>query len=112
MPCLNLSTNVSLDGLDTAPLVSEAIKAIANIIGRPESYVMVLLKGSIPITFNGNEEPAAFAELISMGGIDSDVKRKLIAEIGTILETKLSIPKSRFFFKVFDTTAMRFNSKI
>ncbi|XP_042510089.1 macrophage migration inhibitory factor homolog [Macadamia integrifolia] len=112
MPCLNLSMNVSLDGVDTAPIVSEAIKAVADIIGRPESYVMVLMKGSIPITFNGNEEPAAFAELTSMGGIDTGVKRKLILEIGTILETKLSIPKSRFIFKVFDTTAMRLNSKI
>ncbi|XP_043701878.1 macrophage migration inhibitory factor homolog [Telopea speciosissima] len=112
MPCLNLSTNVSLDGVDTSPIFSEAIKAIANIIGRPESYVMVLLKGSIPISFNGNNEPAAFGEVISMGGINSEVKKKLISAIGTILETKLSVPKSRFFLKVFDTTAMRFDSKI
>ncbi|RVW73795.1 hypothetical protein CK203_058292 [Vitis vinifera] len=67
-------------------------------------YVMVLLKGSVAISFEGNKEPAAFAEIISMGGINSEVKRKLIATIGTILQTKLSIPRTRFFLKVYDTT--------
>ncbi|KAJ4978862.1 hypothetical protein NE237_009642 [Protea cynaroides] len=112
MPCVNLSTNVSLDGVDTAPIFSEVIKAVASIIGRAETHVMVLLKGSIPISFNDNEEPAAFGEVISMGGINSEVKKKLISTIGSILETKLSISKSRFFLKVFDTTAMRFQSKM
>ncbi|KAK9289537.1 hypothetical protein L1049_007693 [Liquidambar formosana] len=112
MPCLDISTNVSLDGVNVDPIFSEATKAVAAIIGKPESYVMVLLKGSVAISFGGNKEPAAFAEIVSMGGINSEVKKKLIAEIGTILQAKLSIPTSRFFLKVYDTTAGRKTSKL
>ncbi|KAA8517472.1 hypothetical protein F0562_017765 [Nyssa sinensis] len=112
MPCLDISTNVSLDGVDTDSIFSEATKAVAAIIGKPESYVMVLLKGSVSISFGGNKEAAAFAEIVSMGGINSEVKRKLIATIGSILEKKLCIPRSRFFLKVFDTTVGRNNSKM
>ncbi|XAR68760.1 Phenylpyruvate tautomerase [Bertholletia excelsa] len=101
MPCLDISTNVNLDGVDTDSVFSEATKAVASIMGKPENYVMVLLK-----------EPAAFAEVVSMGGINSEVKRKLIAAIGAILEEKLSIPRSRFFLKVHDTTAGRKTSKM
>ena len=66
---------------------------------------MVILKGSLSISFNGNKEPAAYAEVVSMGGINREVKRNLIATLGTILQNNLSIPKARFFLKVYDTTA-------
>ena len=68
---------------------------------------MVLLKGSVGISFGGNKEAAAYAELISMGGITRKVKRELISTLGTILQQNLSIPPARFFLKVFDTTLMR-----
>lgn len=67
--------------------------------------VMVILKGSVAISFNGNKEPAAYAEIVSMGGINREVKRKLIATIGSILQARLCIRKERFFLKVYDTTA-------
>ncbi|KAJ6913338.1 hypothetical protein NC651_015759 [Populus alba x Populus x berolinensis] len=112
MPCLYISTNVNLDDVDMDPIFSEATKAVATIIGRPEHLVMVILKGLVAISFNGNKEPAAYAEIVSMGGITKQVKRNLIATLGTILETKLSIPRARFFLKVYDTTAAGNSSKL
>ncbi|KAG5550231.1 hypothetical protein RHGRI_015256 [Rhododendron griersonianum] len=47
---------------------------------------MIVLKGSVPMAFGGTEEPAAYGELVS-------------------IETKLSVPKSRFFLKFYDTKA-------
>ncbi|KAJ7961157.1 Macrophage migration inhibitory factor [Quillaja saponaria] len=107
MPCLYITTNVNLDGVNTDPIFSEATKAVSAIIGKPENYVMVILKGSVGITFEGNKKAAAYAEIVSMGGINSEVKRKLIATLGTILQSNLSVPRTRFFLKVFDTTAGR-----
>ncbi|KAJ6331483.1 hypothetical protein OIU76_009961 [Salix suchowensis] len=74
--------------------------------------VMVILKGPVAISFNGNKEPAAYAEMVSMGGITKQVKRDLIATLGKILEAKLSIPRARFFLKVYDTTAAGNSSKL
>lgn len=37
MPCLNISTNVSLDGVDTSSILSEATSSVAKIIGKPEN---------------------------------------------------------------------------
>ncbi|KAG2380638.1 uncharacterized protein HKW66_Vig0248500 [Vigna angularis] len=76
------------------------------------SFVMVILKGSVPISFEGNKEAAAYAEIVSMGGINSEVKKKLIYDIGTILQSNLSIPRTRFFLKVFDTTLFRTKSNL
>ncbi|KAL2901076.1 Macrophage migration inhibitory factor-like protein [Bienertia sinuspersici] len=74
--------------------------------------VMVVLKGSVPISFTGTKEPAAFAQLISMGGINKVVKKNLITSLGAILHTHLSIPPARFFCHVVDTTAGRQPSKL
>lgn len=68
-------------------------------------YVMIVLKGSVPMAFGGTEQPAAYGELVSIGGLNPDVNKKLSAAIAAILETKLSVPKSRFFLKFYDTKA-------
>ncbi|KAK2647447.1 hypothetical protein Ddye_014936 [Dipteronia dyeriana] len=109
MPCLNLSTNVNLDGVDTSSILSEATSTVASLIGKPEAYVMIVLKGSVPIAFGGTEQPAAYGELVSIGGLNPDINKKLSAAIATILEKKLSVPKSRFFLKFYDTKASHFN---
>ncbi|CAN6362024.1 unnamed protein product, partial [Urochloa humidicola] len=103
MPCLNVSTNVNLEGVDTSAVLAEASKSVANIIGKPEAYVMVVLKGSVPMAFGGTQEPAAYGELVSIGGLNPDVNKKLSAGIASILESKLSIPKSRFYLKFHDS---------
>ncbi|KAL5776992.1 hypothetical protein ACOSP7_009918 [Xanthoceras sorbifolium] len=108
MPCLNLSTNVSLDGVDTSSILSEATSTVASIIGKPEAYVMIVLKGSVPIAFGGTEQPAAYGELVSIGGLNPDTNKKLSAAIATILEKKVSVPKSRFFLKFYDTKGSNF----
>ncbi|MBA0643175.1 hypothetical protein Goklo_027485 [Gossypium klotzschianum] len=153
MPCLNLSTNVNLDGVDTSAILSEATSSVAKLIGKPEAvrspflsspsiyslsffcpriseslneeyleatgllllcmhafyvmsmYVMIVLKGSVPMSFGGTEQPAAYGELVSIGGLNPDVNKKLSAAIAAILETKLQVPKSRFFLKFYDTKA-------
>lgn len=66
---------------------------------------MIVLKGSVPLAFGGTEEPAAYGELVSIGGLNPDVNKKLSAAIASLLESKLSVPKSRFFLKFYDTKA-------
>lgn len=61
------------------------------------------------MAFGGTEQPAAYGELVSIGGLNPDVNKKLSAAIAQILETKLSVPKNRFFLKFYDTKARHWN---
>ncbi|XP_074579025.1 uncharacterized protein LOC141835507 [Curcuma longa] len=103
MPCFNLFTNVRLEEFDTSTVLFETTNSIYDIIGKPERYVMVVLKGSIPISFDGTQQPAAYGELVSIGGLNSNVNKKLSAGIADILENNLSIPKSHLFLKFYDS---------
>ncbi|KAF5732515.1 macrophage migration inhibitory factor isoform X2 [Tripterygium wilfordii] len=102
MPTLNLYTNVPVDAVIASDILKDATKAVAKIIGKPESYVMVLLNGGVPIAFGGTEAPAAYGELISIGGLGPSVNGKLSSTIADILQTKLSIDSSRFYIKFYD----------
>ncbi|VFQ91003.1 unnamed protein product [Cuscuta campestris] len=108
MPCLNLSTNVNLEGVDISSILKEATSVVAKHTGKPESYVMIVLKGSVPLSFGGTEDPAAYGELVSIGGLNAQVNKDLSAAIANILETKLRIPKSRYFLKFYDSKGCNF----
>ncbi|KAI5663191.1 hypothetical protein M9H77_22514 [Catharanthus roseus] len=103
MPCLDITTNANLDKIGTDSVFKEVTKAVSSITGYPENFVMVIIKGSVALSFGGNKEPAALAEIMAMGGITTEMKRKLIATIGEILEKNLSIPRTRFILKVHPT---------
>ncbi|KAL3644163.1 hypothetical protein CASFOL_012095 [Castilleja foliolosa] len=102
MPTLNLYTNVPVDGVVASDILKDATKAVAKIIGKPESYVMILVNGGVPISFGGTEEPAAYGEIVSIGGLGPSINAKLSATIAEILQTKLSIDASRFYIKFYD----------
>ncbi|XP_059428404.1 uncharacterized protein LOC132162157 isoform X2 [Corylus avellana] len=105
---LDISTNVSLDGVDASSIISKATSTVANLIGKPEDVVMIGSKGSIPRSmisfgsFDGNEEASAFAELVSNLGINLNTKDKLSSAIASIFGSNLSISKTRFFVKFYD----------
>lgn len=42
MPCLDISTNVILDGVDLDSIFSEATKTVAAIIGKPENVRTII----------------------------------------------------------------------
>uniref|UniRef100_A0A6N2K7X8 Macrophage migration inhibitory factor family protein n=1 Tax=Salix viminalis TaxID=40686 RepID=A0A6N2K7X8_SALVM len=65
--------------------------------------VFVFLQG-------GTEEPAAYGELVSIGGLSPDVNNSLSSVVASTLEKKLSVPKSRLFLKSYDSQASHLNS--
>lgn len=65
-------------------------------------YVMISLNGGVPMAFAGSEEPAAYGEAISIGGLGPSVNGKLSSALAEILQTKLSVDSSRFYIKFYD----------
>ncbi|KAH0652363.1 hypothetical protein KY289_030041 [Solanum tuberosum] len=111
MPTLNLFTNLPVDAVIASDILKDATKAVAKIIGKPESFVMILLNGGVPIAFAGTEAPAAYGELISIGGLGPSVNGKLSSTIAEILQTKLSIDSDRFYIKFYDSPVSLYENK-
>ena len=65
-------------------------------------YVMIVLKGSVPMKFGGSQDPAVYGELVSIGCLGVEENKKLSAGISSVCEAKLSVPKSRCFLKFYE----------
>jgi hypothetical protein len=63
---------------------------------------MISLRGGVPMLFGGSEDPTAYGELISIGGLGPEINEQLSAALAEILQTKLSVPPARFYIKFYD----------
>jgi len=72
MPTLNISTNVDIQ--DGNALAEQASKLVADMLGKPEMYVMVLVNPGCTLYFGGNDGPAALLSLHSLGLPEANIK--------------------------------------
>jgi len=65
MPLLKIETNVSID--DPQTMIADCSRAVAEMLGKPERYVMVSLQHNPAMYFGGSDLPLAYLELKSLG---------------------------------------------
>ncbi|MEF8793961.1 phenylpyruvate tautomerase MIF-related protein [Thiohalorhabdus sp.] len=80
MPLLRLSTNQQLATTEgRADFLRRASGWVADHLDKPERYCMVTLETGVSLLFAGSDEPAAFAELASLGLPRDDTGRLSVA---------------------------------
>ncbi|MDX1810449.1 MAG: phenylpyruvate tautomerase MIF-related protein [Gammaproteobacteria bacterium] len=67
MPLLSIDTNVALEKDKADILIRSASSLLANMLGKPESYVMVKYEHNPYMLFAGNDAPLIYAEIKSLG---------------------------------------------
>jgi len=67
MPFLKIQTNHNLSGEAAKSLAGKASSLVADMLGKPESYVMTSVEYNPAMTFAGTDAPLAFLELKSIG---------------------------------------------
>ncbi len=67
MPTLRILTNVQIPPDERPDLLAQASRTVAGLLGKPESYVMVILEDGRDLIFAGTPAPAAYLELKSLG---------------------------------------------
>ncbi len=67
MPLLKIQTNLTISSDQQQMLIRAASQQVANLLGKPEQYVMVSLEHSAAMLFAGTDAPLAYLELKSIG---------------------------------------------
>ena len=96
MPLLTVHTNLAVD--DKTAVCTSLSSHTAKILGKPESYVMVMLQDKQAITFAGNEQPTALVQLKSLGLPEADtpgLSQSICHQIGELLD----IPANRVYIE-------------
>jgi len=96
MPVLHIHTNISIE--NQSNFLTQASSTVANALGKPESYVMILFSDCKPMSFAGTQEPTAFLKLKSLGLNDTQTK-DLSEQLCSFLEKMLNIDTSRIYIE-------------
>ncbi|MCP5459295.1 MAG: hypothetical protein H6971_06680 [Gammaproteobacteria bacterium] len=104
MPLLQLQVSTPVAEDKQAGLLSALSKVMSEAIGKPERYVMVTLKTG-PVLMSGDAGPGAFADVRSIGGLNSGVNKQLAQNICALLQKELGIAGERVFLNFTDVSA-------
>ena len=98
MPYLSIQTNQSIDDSKIQTLLKKVSHTVAEILGKPESYVMVAIEASTPMSFAGNNEPTAYVQLKSLGLPESSTS-DFSNSICSLVSNELNISTDRIYIE-------------
>lgn len=101
MPYLSLQTNQSTDDATCSELLSSLSSALAEALGKPESYVMVALQTGVPMLFGGSSKPSAYLEVKSIG-LPADRTPELSDMLCTLVSEYMGIAANRIYIEFSD----------
>jgi phenylpyruvate tautomerase PptA (4-oxalocrotonate tautomerase family) len=96
MPLLTITTNTHIDHYQD--VAEQASRLTAEMLDKPESYVMVKIQPEQALIFAGSSEPAAHVELKSLG-LAENKTADFSAKICAFLSTELNIDSARVYIE-------------
>jgi len=96
MPYLHVRTNTIIH--DHLQFMTVCSAAVAQALGKPESYVMVEVSDNRAMMFSGSEAPLAFLELKSLGLMTSQTA-DISATLCALMQQELAINADRIYIE-------------
>jgi len=100
MPLIRVQTSASVSAEKRREVMSALSKAVAKALGKPESYLMVVFESDLALLMAGGAEPAALAEVRSVGTISPDQALRLAAVVSEAIG-RLGVDRDRIYTNCF-----------
>ena len=109
MPFIQINTSTKSVVANDDLLQKDISKMVADLTGKPESYVMTMVQRDAKMTFAGSDEPCCFINVKSIGSLTPFSMSKSLCEL---IASKTNINKNRIYIEFFDVKASNwgFNS--
>ena len=101
MPLLKVQTNEVIDTDRQKSLAGKASQQVADMLGKPERYVMVSIEHNPAMLFGGSDDPMAYLELKSIG-LPEAKTAELSQKLASLLGDELGLPADRIYIEFAD----------
>lgn len=96
MPLLNIKTNIKLS--NKTAFAELASRTVAEITGKPESYVMVSIEDNQCLMFGANHQPCALLNIKSLG-LAEDKTSQLSEQLCEFIQSNTNINPARIYIE-------------
>lgn len=97
MPMIRIQTSVAVNEEKQDNLMNTLSTAVAELLGKPESYVMIILEPETTMMMSGTPEPAALVEVRSVGTISEQEAKNLSGKISEIIGQEVGVGAGRIY---------------
>lgn len=97
MPLLRVQTSARIEESAREGLLLALSAKAAEILGKPESHMMVVLEPDTAMSMAGSSGAAAFFEVRSVGEFAAETAKQLSAQLSGIIGDTLGIGTDRIF---------------
>lgn len=104
MPYIKITSSVVLSPDKIDPFLAAVSKAVAEVTGKPERYMMVALDSG-SVMFDGKTGPGAFVDVRAIGGLTPQTNAKLSARVCEVIQHWMDIPGGRIYLTFIDVPA-------
>jgi phenylpyruvate tautomerase PptA (4-oxalocrotonate tautomerase family) len=106
MPLLRIQTSMTVPTQGREALMRALSETLAEVLGKPEKYVMVTVQPAVPMLMAGEPDPAVLAELRSVGAFAAEQTASLSRALCDLLSKRLDVPTERIYinFEGFEPT--------
>jgi len=99
MPLISIETNQLPENDENLSITLKSISsAIADLLGKPEAYVMLKFEHNSNMMFAGNDLPLAHLKLKSLG-LDETKTTEFSKQLCTLMETQFKVPTDRIYIE-------------
>lgn len=98
MPLLSINTNQQIDKNGTHDFAAKASSLAADLLGKPERYVMVVLNTDLPMAFAGTTDACAYVEMKSLG-LPEEQTTNLSKGLCNLISNELGIAPDRIYIE-------------
>jgi phenylpyruvate tautomerase PptA (4-oxalocrotonate tautomerase family) len=106
MPLLTVHTSAPELPEDKAQaFLRKLSSAVAEILGKPERYMMTCLAPRSSMTFGDSADPACAVEVKSIGALSGDKPKRLTEAVCRLVQEHLRVPKDRVYVVCTDVPA-------
>lgn len=107
MPYLKIETNKEIDHAALQETLKKTSQFAANLLGKPDKWVMVSINHGTPMMFGGSPEPIAYVEMKSIG-LPEDKCRDFSKDLCDFVESEFDIPADRIYIDFCDIDGKMF----
>ncbi len=97
MPLIRVQTNVSANRATIDSLIKSLSFNTAEILNKPESYMMIIVEPDTAMAMSLLTDPTAFIEVRAVGEISEENAKNLCGKLSEILGKELGVGAGRIY---------------
>lgn len=96
MPLIRIAASVQLNKAQVNAIEDDLCALVESVLAKPRAYTMVIVHHAF-VEFGNTDDPAAAAELLSIGGLNATTNTLLANGISECLERHAGISAARIY---------------